>query len=299
MIDINFEQVSKPNLWSYVSLAGCRVMQSKAKDMSGDIAEKKQRILEYVVKRTKNLSNDKINQKLENIKQALLSCNYEVRSVKIKAISLVLVGASENFGKIPFEVGLHFDWLLNVPYIPGSTIKGAVRAGVYELLISDFKKSKRMDRAEDEAESKCRKLFGDNECAGLIGFTDAYPIEEGEKEYIFFPDVMTPHYTEETSTELEVSPTPITYLAIMPGTLFQFYLFYKKERKSIKEIKQLNVRNFKDADLAEEPVPDVNELGIIDRGLLYSFYKGIGAKTSVGYSKFEVVDYEKVKLKNE
>jgi CRISPR-associated protein Cmr6 len=299
MIKVNFEQISKPNIWSYISLAGFEVMKSKGEDATEYVTEKKRRILEYVVKRVANLSNEKIVQKLEKIKEALLSLDYEVRSVKIKAISLVLVGASENFGKIPFEIGLYFDWLLNVPYISSSTIKGAVRAGVYELLVNDFKKSKRIDNAENKAESECRRLFGDNKCMGLIGFTDAYPIEEGEKGYMFFPDVMTPHYSEETTSELEVSPTPITYLAIMPDTLFQFYLFYKKERKSIKEVRQLDIRNFKDADLAEEPIPHVDELGIVDRGLLYSFYKGVGAKTSVGYSKFEVVSYEKVLLRNE
>ncbi|MGC9014698.1 MAG: type III-B CRISPR module RAMP protein Cmr6 [Thermoproteota archaeon] len=293
MIDINFESIRALNLWSYISLAGCRVMQNKAEGEEENVVEQKQRILEYTVKKAK-LSNEKVIQKLENIKQALLSCGYEIRNIEIKAISLTLVGASENFGKIPFEVGLCFDPFLNAPYIPGSTIKGAVRAGVFELLVNDLKRSKEKVQVENEVESECRRLFGDNECSGLIGFTDAYPIKEGENGYIFFPDVMTPHYTEETDTELEVSPTPITYLTIAPGTVFQFYLFYKKKRGDEKERRQLNVRNSKEADLMEVPAPDIIQLGIVDRGLLLSFLKGVGAKTSVGYSKFEVIKYERV-----
>ncbi|MEM3624595.1 MAG: hypothetical protein QXL52_04775, partial [Nitrososphaerales archaeon] len=99
----------------------------------------------------------------------------------------------------------------------------------------------------------------------------------------------------DTATELDVSPTPIIYLTIAPGTKFQFYLFYKKERGGGERKRRLIIKDSQESDLAETPVQDINKLGILDRGLLYSFYRGVGAKTAVGYSRFEIVSYEPVR----
>jgi CRISPR-associated protein Cmr6 len=287
MINIDFELIGKPNLWSYISLAGRDVMK---KSKEGEMAEEKRVILEYIINRA-SLPSEEIKKILESTLQALLGCGYEVRRVKIKALSQALVGGSEAFGEIPFEVGLYFDPILNVPYIPGSTIKGAVRAGVFDLMLN-WKTSE--EEAEKRAEVEVKRLFGDNKCAGLIGFTDAYPIEKGENGYLLYPDVMTPHYKSNTATELDVSPTPIIYLTIAPGTKFQFYMFFKRERGSGESKRQLTVGDSKNSDLAENPIPDPNRLGILDRGLLYSFYRGVGAKTSVGYSRFEILSYESI-----
>lgn len=296
MIGIDFALLNKPNLWSYVALAGYKVMMMKAGEDKDKITEEERKILEYIINIIKriDLPTREINQILENTLHALLSCGYEVRSTKIRAISPALIGGSETFGEIPFEVGLYFDPILNIPYIPGSTIKGAVRAGVFDLLL-------KQGFSEGRAEGECKRFFGDDESAGLIGFTDAYPIEKGERGYLLYPDVMTPHYKVtphykgDTTTELEVSPTPIIYLTIAPGVKFQFYLFYKRERGNDEKKRRLTVGDNKDSDLAETPVSDPNRLGLLDRGLLYSFYRGVGAKTSVGYSRFVILSYEPVR----
>jgi len=282
MLSINFELLKNPNLWSYISLYGCKVIIEKVEEIT-----KEKQVVMNVLEKAK-IPYNKINHILENTQQALLNCGYEVKSVKIKAKSFTLLGVSGTFGKLPFEVGLHFEPILNIPYIPGSTIKGAVRAGVFDLLLQKGK-------TREEAETECKKLFGDNEIVGLIGFTDAYPIKEGEGGKLLYPDVMSPHYTNDTITELNVSPKPIIYPVIAPGTEFKFYLFYKKERGK----RKLIIKDSQNSDLAETLVQDLNKLGIVDLGLLYSFYKGIGAKTSIGYSRFEILSYENVKKKNE
>ncbi|MDW8044998.1 MAG: type III-B CRISPR module RAMP protein Cmr6 [Nitrososphaerota archaeon] len=299
MIDIDFYSLNNPNLWSYVALAGSDVMIKKAEEEKDSIAERERKILEYIINRTK-IPTEKINWILRNIKQALLNCAYEIRSVKINTISSALIGGSETFGKIPFEVGLYFDPILNIPYIPGSTIKGAIRSATFDLLCREIQNKSKSDRdVKEEADIECNRIFGGrigkNYSVGLVGFTDAYPIKEGEKGYLLYPDVMSPHYKSDTATELDVLPTPIIYLTIAPGTQFQFYLFYRRERGIGKEMRRLIIKNSKDSDLAETPIPDLNELGILDRGLLYAFYRGVGAKTSVGYSRFEVLSYELVR----
>ena len=159
--------LKKANLWSSISLIGAKLMIDK-QEGGKEIEKEKRRFLECLIRRVV-LDVEKINQRLNEIKTALISCQYDVKEVKIKALSRVLVGGSETFGEIPFEVGLYFDPIINVPYIPGSTIKGAVRSATFEILykekfqkeIEQGKNEKKADgEAKEYAEQKCRKIFG-------------------------------------------------------------------------------------------------------------------------------------------
>lgn len=292
---IKIESLTRPNLWSYLSLRGSEEYLCRAKAEEKGKIERE--IQEQIVKKAilTNFLKARINSKLNEIKNALL-LHYEVREVEIRALSKVLVGVSESFGKIIFEVGLHFDFIMNVPYIPGSTIKGAVSSAAFDLLYEEtlkkeLEKEKDMEKAQKKAkeyaESECRRLFGglwrEEQSIGLIGFSDAYPIESGENGFILYPDVMTPHYTEYISTELDVMPIPIVHLTIAPGTKFKFYVFYKRKKGK----RELSISDFVDS-----PTPD--KLGLVDKSLLYAFIRGVGARTSLGYSKFEITDYRKV-----
>ena len=201
--------------------------------------------------------------------------------VKVKLSSRGSFGASSDFGLIAFERGLSFDPLLNLPFIPSSSIKGAVRNGYFYLC-----RDKR-GLSEGEAEAACRLLFGDDKCAGLVGFTDAYPVEAGEKGFVLYPDVMTPHYREGVKTEFDVEPTPIVYLTVAPGTVFQFYVFWKERDK-----RRVNMGKGPNRDISPHPRPLIDELGLLDLAILYALGLGIGSKTSVGYSTFEVICYK-------
>lgn len=287
--------LKEANLWSSVSLIGSKLMIDKhvGKD---DVEKEKRELLECIVKHA-TLHFEKIDQRLEEIKNALISCRYNVKRVEIKALSKALVGTSETFGKLPFEVGLYFDPIINVPYIPGSTIKGAVSSATYDLLfktkfqeiIKQTSEELAKKEAEKYAKQECRRIFGgvmekdQSEGVGLVGFTDAYPVKAGNYGFLLYPDVMTPHYTDKIETELDVTPKPITYLTIAPGTKFRFFMFYKRRRKE---------RELRPSDFASQPTRD--QLGIIDRGLLYAFIRGVGAKTTLGYSIFEILSYEEV-----
>lgn len=275
----------RTNLWSLLSVIGSKLMIDK--QLNKDIEKEKRSLLEKIVK-SASLNVEKTNKKLEEIKIALTCCGYEVKQVDIKSLSRVLVGSSETFGKVPFEVGLCFDPLMNVPYIPGSTIKGAVRSATFDILYNEeLNKGASIKEVEEKINNECNKIFGGmigkTQSVGLIGFTDAYPIKTGENNLLLYPDLMTPHYSEKVETELDVKPNPIIYFTIAPKTEFSFFMFYKREREG---------RKLSLSELLENLEKD--PLGIVDRGLLYAFIRGVGAKTAVGYSIFEVLRYEKV-----
>lgn len=107
----------------------------------------------------------------------------------------------------PAENGFAWHPTLGIPYLPGSSIKGMVRAW-----------AKREAGAEDAAVDR---LFGDGTGAGCVSFLDALPVEPVQVE----ADVMTPHYagwTEDDPPGDWRSPTPIPFLVTARGTRFLF-----------------------------------------------------------------------------
>jgi len=322
---MNFESLSNlrlddiTNLWSYVTLKGAymRYLRLKLKNAERQYSEEKVKLLEEITRMSKRSDLSHIKAHLQSIKKALLINGYHVKVCSIKALSRILIGVSESFGKIPFEVGLYFDPVYNVPFIPGSSLKGAFRHALEVLLKREGK----------DAEKIAKVVFGSEEFSGLVGVTDAYPIEPGINGYLFEPDVLTPHYPG-AETELDAKPNPVVFLTIARGVTFEFYIYfnkmvYKEEVKRLgprakrkhAKLGVVTINELTDKGREMDPIENalmlgnlaeaLNELkskGInvvdiipwVDRAVLYAFAKGVGSKTNIGYSRFEVFEYKSV-----
>ncbi len=183
--------------------------------------------------------------------------------------------------------------ILGIPFIPASHIKGALRSFVcteIKLKVSEkaktnihpikqirhiVKKYHReitehfgIDINTNEGLSKFYKtVFGSKEEIGHLIFFDAYPTEiDNSQKILFEPDVLSPTYTPRTEyREDRAQPTIIPYLTIARGVVFQFYIAAPKEYKFL-------------VNIATEWLK------------LALTIQGIGAKTAVGYSYFEVLE---------
>ena len=113
-------------------------------------------------------------------------------------------------------------------------------------------------------EQEAKEIFGDEEREGNVNFTDAYPVNA--ENFLFVPDVITPHYNKKRS-EADAEPTPIIHLTIAPKVTFRFLIYYKRE------------------DLGK-PVCNTLPLVVI---------RGLGARSSVGYSLFKLTKVEVVR----
>jgi CRISPR-associated protein Cmr6 len=295
--EVEFKENESINLLSATIAHGSHLLIRKGELKSGDEEKEgekegyerdKREFLEFLVKNGSEYFKSKkneIEQYLNDLKGYLelyLKGLGVVREVEMRLSNRGVFGVGSMFGQIPFEVGLYMHPYFNVPYIPASSIKGAIRSAYNNLKVANAEK-----KWKESKEDEDKEIFGDENFAGLIGFTDALPIELGENGYVLYPDIINPHY-KEAKDEMSVSPNPIIYLTVAPGTVFKFFVYIIKERENRGKKREIKLGK----DIAEKPKPEIESLGYIDLAILYGLTLGIGAKTSLGYSSFEVIKYE-------
>lgn len=121
----------------------------------------------------------------------------------------------------PFETGFTWHRTLGAPYLPGSSVKGLIRAWAEDWGAAD----------PDEV----KRLFGDTdtEGAGALIVFDAFPIEVPKLEL----DIMNPHYGpyyQDQSSSIPPadyhSPVPVFFLTVAAKTTFEFALAPRRPR---------------------------------------------------------------------
>ncbi|MGC9171154.1 MAG: type III-B CRISPR module RAMP protein Cmr6 [Thermoproteus sp.] len=104
---------------------------------------------------------------------------------------------------MPLEIGLAWHPILNVPYIPATSIRGVLRAHGREI-----------------CGVQARQLFGDVGLQGALVVTDALPTSE----LALGADVITPHYKEPDFRETKAGPIPLVFPVVRPGATFAFFV---------------------------------------------------------------------------
>lgn len=194
--------------------------------------------------------NREIEPRLEATKELLESSGgWNVFVLEMKTRTRLLVHSRNPVFPLPY-ISLAWDPILNVPIIPSSSLKGVARFYL---------------ETRNPGEFSAETLFGSTESRGFVIFTDAYPV--GCNNALIEPDVITPHYREleDKIHETSVSPTPIVFVTVAPGTVF----------RSILAIKSCGMK----ADSLFKIVNMIRD----------ALERGVGAKTSVGYGRIEFI----------
>lgn len=179
----------------------------------------------------------------------------------------------------PLENGFAWHHTLGVPYLPGSSLKGMLRAWLRETEGVIGKDKNGNDTFEESEDIRAR--FGTQGQAGQIILFDMLPLEPPALSV----DVMTPHYGPYYQNENDSnvpgdwhSPVPITFLAVAPGCSWQLGIV--------------------PATGAEE-LDNVAFEKLVDNLLEAIEVNGAGAKTAVGYGRFQVDQAAQQRLENE
>ncbi|WP_419783953.1 type III-B CRISPR module RAMP protein Cmr6 [Maridesulfovibrio sp.] len=185
---------------------------------------------------------------------------------EIKTSTRVLLGTG-NASVFEFGFNLNYPW--GVPYISGSTLKGAVSSYLARNGGKDWEIFDGAEKSRLQVDMFGGRLQGDSKSyVGLVTFLDAWMCpwasRDGQGDW-FDMDIITPHYTsyyngEGAPTGMD-DPKPIKIAALCPGLRFQVILQGpEKHRKYVRRMLW---------ELLEE--------------------EGIGGKTAVGYGRFEYI----------
>lgn len=144
------------------------------------------------------------------------------RSVKSFARTRLVVGLGLPH---PTETGFLLDRITGSPYLPGSSVKGLLRAAARLAVAGELPVSGEPWMGED-----VRRIFGpelgggETPRTGSVVFYDAMPAHWPRLEV----DILTPHHRDHNDKKAPPSdwdePNPVPFLTIAPGTAFQFFL---------------------------------------------------------------------------
>lgn len=183
----------------------------------------------------------------------------------------------------PVENGFTWHPTLGTPYLPGSSVKGLVRAWVETGLAPEPPTPESFRRIFGSPPRTEQSRFAPNACGSVI-FFDAVPV----KPVALKPDVMTVHHADYYQgvrhDRLGIAPPadwddpePIPFLTVAPGALFLFALAPR--------------------DRSPEAAADCQTATTWLQPALERL--GIGAKTAVGYGRMTRVDAEETRLSQE
>ncbi|HID41898.1 MAG TPA: type III-B CRISPR module RAMP protein Cmr6 [Pyrodictium sp.] len=228
---------------------------------------------------------------LDEQARGLLETGYTVVVIDAQLRDRGLVGAGGGLLASVLEMGLAWDLLLDLPYVPGSSFKGAVSAFAEALVGCDRPGAECRDTPRKRAAGELtalRTLFGESSGSGgsmgSLLFLDGYPVEPGRRGALVAPAVITPHYHrggEPCRYEYEAKPVPVQHIVLASGTVFRFIVAFPLDR-------------------ADEVAGALRTLGLrVGNGsaavgvaaLIASALEkgGIGARTTKGYGVFRLV----------
>ena len=227
---------------------------------------------------------------LESIKIGLTKTYDSVISLDFYLTDYGLVGSAEGIFKAVFEVGLFIDWLLGLPFYPGSSIKGGIR-GVAENFIEDR-----------EVIEELLGFSGEKGSIGGLFVSDAYPIgcknDSKHPCLILTGDVVNPHYYKPglgwVETEVDIEPSPVKHIAIAPGTVFRVVIgvMFPPEDRLHRIVNDVDSVKSLLGSSSSELDDYVKYLRLVSNLVASAFYNGIGARSGKGYNMFEYLDDE-------
>ncbi|ABM80568.1 type III-B CRISPR module RAMP protein Cmr6 [Hyperthermus butylicus] len=247
----------------------------------------------------------------EPLVEGLERLGYCVVDVTAKTKSKLIVGASSGLLGTVLEVGLSWDYLLDLPYIPASSIKGLIRSWLVHTVLSNYKLSEQDKRrcierilaltgigrepfTRDEKSWAVEKLGSEVDprntvpSAGMVFVADAYPVGRGRGKTgcgLLDFDVVTPHYYrggEPVRDEFEAQPNPVPYLVVAEGVPFRI----------VAAVGLVEADMLRDITSCIGLNGSVDPCGLLSFILLSSLAEGVGARTGKGYGIFDLESVE-------
>jgi CRISPR-associated protein Cmr6 len=212
---MRWEKLSLINIYSQYLNESERILIARARD-NKEFNQEKRELLDKLLDKINKQSGEIINKYIKPL-ISVLSQNINIdNSIKFKleleatTKSRLIINTAAGLGQTVFEVGLNIHPLFSIPYIPSSSIKGALRSYINRNYGDDKE-----------------RIFGDKDRMGEIFIFDAFPISF--KNRLVDAEVTTSIYgtDKDTIQEHKASPNPIIYPCIAKDVTFKFIIALK------------------------------------------------------------------------
>jgi CRISPR-associated protein Cmr6 len=238
-------------------------------------------------------ANEYINEVVESLAQA----GFDVVDVRAKISTKMLSGSAVGYLAVMLEVGMYWDPILDLPYVPGSSIKGIMRGNLLELChraagSNGASKAERCTRAVLTLFGSGDRLLETNYLnlssfktashVGVLGVFNVYPIALADGK-LLDGDIVNSHYYRNNKVvrnEYEVIPNPVINLVVRSGVTFRFVIGVG----DVPDASELA------SDIFGESIKGKvrDGVGLALLSLAYALGRGVGARTSKGYGIFDV-----------
>ena len=252
-----------------------------------------------------------VSERIRDIVRGELALGKRVVVLEARLCDHGLVGVGSGILNAIFEIGISWDYVLDLPLIPGSSVKGVFRrcvAGLCSELSSVkdkiecleslialtgwiekpreselYELSSLLDIQPRDVVEIAKRSYG----AGLLHFHDTYLLC-GESGKLLEPWIINPHYHRDVRTEYDVAPNPVIHLVLASDLRGVFIVAV--EGKALDYLVKLS-------SILPRRVSSCSGrtcLAFLAQLLAATLSSGIGARTSRGFSRFRV---EKVYLR--
>lgn len=202
-------------------------------------------------------------------------CSFQAKSVAPFATGLGI--------EHPLENGFAFLNPYGLPYLPGSSVKGIVRAAAGELASGEWGETYgwHQDAAMDTLFGGEPSSGNNSHYRGTLTFWDVIPTIEGDRLAV---EIMTPHqthyYQDGKSPHDSGSPNPIPFLTVPAGSSFAFHVTCDHHRLLRVAPNLARGERWKD---------------LLRFAFEHAFdWLGFGAKTAVGYGAMRLASQTEV-----
>lgn len=230
--------------------------------------------LEDIQKKYSSIADNSVNNQLLQRRHhnqiellSALSDKYEALNFRARLKTRLITGLGQTH---PTETGMVLDYNLGIPYIPAASVKGLVRFAhrlEMGLGLDDTKDSFPETLIPAIFGGQSKEGAGKDTYRGKVIFLDAYP----ESVPVLELDIMNPHYSPYYSDDSGntppgdwFDPVPVKFLTVAAETIYTFRALVPKDRQELTDA----VKKAYETALTQE---------------------GVGAKTAVGYGRFEIL----------
>ncbi|WP_291765807.1 type III-B CRISPR module RAMP protein Cmr6, partial [Caldivirga sp. UBA161] len=266
------------NIPSYLRLSLINLVADyrQGKDLRNELNARNSEIMRELteVYKCSNINDtlSKVSRHIDTVAKALEGLGYvTLINTNVVLLTRLAIGFNNPYTE-PLEPAISWDPYWNLPYIPASSLKGAMRSVAHNN------------------KSQCLNAFGAQDESSSIIILDAYPVYCPQGKSLLTLDILNPHYreTEGEVSEVQSRPTPLPFLTISRGVGLKVVVMVARSRIRERLKGKCSDKDISNYVYAKANCKEACTGEEFRKIIIEALQSGIGAKTALGYGIFNI-----------